>query len=46
MEFLEFTQESESYVIAEFFKAQVLSKMRFAMTEKYPTLHVMKALSD
>jgi hypothetical protein len=46
MAFLEFTQERYASVTAEFFKAEVLAKVTFAMSEKYPALRVMKAVTD
>jgi exosome complex RNA-binding protein Csl4 len=44
MECLEATQERDASVTAEFVKAEVLAKMTFAMSEKDPTLRVMKAV--
>jgi hypothetical protein len=32
--------------MAEFVKAEVLAKVSFTMSEKYPTLRVTKAVSD
>jgi hypothetical protein len=46
MEFLESTQERDASVTAEFFKAEVLAKVTFAMSEKDPALRVMKAVVD
>jgi hypothetical protein len=46
MEFLEFTQERDASVTAEFVKAEVLAKVTFDMSEKYPALRVMKAVAD
>jgi hypothetical protein len=46
MEFLEFTQECDASVTAEFVKAEVLAKVTFAMSEKDPALRVMKAVAD
>jgi hypothetical protein len=46
MEFLESTQVSDASVTAEFVKAEVLAKVTFAMSEKDPALHVMKAVAD
>jgi hypothetical protein len=46
MEFLEFTQERDASVTAEFVKAEVLAKVTFAMSEKDSALRVMKAVAD
>jgi hypothetical protein len=46
MEFLETTQEREACVTAEFVKVEVLAKVTFAVSEKYPALRVMKAVAD
>jgi hypothetical protein len=46
MEFLESAQERDASVTAEFFKAEVLAKVTFAMSEKDPALRVMKAVAD
>jgi hypothetical protein len=46
MEFLESTQERDASVAAEFVKAEVLAKVKFAMPEKDPALCVMKAVAD
>jgi hypothetical protein len=46
MEFLESIQELDASVTAEFFKAEELAKVTFAMSEKDPALRVMKAVSD
>jgi hypothetical protein len=46
MEFLQSTQERDASVTAEFFKAEVLAKVSFAMSEKDPALRVMKAVAD
>jgi hypothetical protein len=46
MEYLESTQERDATVIAEFVKAEVLAKVKFAIWEKNPSLRVMKAVSD
>jgi hypothetical protein len=46
MEFLESTQERDASVTADFVKAEVLAKVTFAMSEKDPTLRVMKAVAD
>jgi hypothetical protein len=46
MDFLESTQERDASVTAEFVKAEVLAKVKFAMSEKDPALHVMKAYAD
>jgi hypothetical protein len=46
MEFLESTQEHDVSVTAEFVKAEVLAKVKFAMSEKDPALRVMKAVAD
>jgi hypothetical protein len=40
MDFLESTQERDASVTAEFVKAEVLAKVTFAMSEKYPALRV------
>jgi hypothetical protein len=46
MEFLESTQEHDASVTAEFFKAEVLAKVTFAMSEKDAVLRFMKAVTD
>jgi hypothetical protein len=46
LEFLESTQECDASVTAEFVKAEVLAKVKFAMSEKDPALLVMKAIAD
>jgi hypothetical protein len=46
MEFLEFKHERDASVIAEFVKAEVLAKVKFAVSEKNPALRVMKAVAD
>jgi hypothetical protein len=46
MEFLESTQGRDASVTAEFFKAEVLAKVTFAMSEKDPALRVLKAVAD
>jgi hypothetical protein len=46
MELLESTQERDSSFTAEFVKAEVLTIVMFAMSEKDPALRVMKAVSD
>jgi hypothetical protein len=46
MELLESTKERDASVTAEFVKAEVLAKVTFAMSEKDPTLRVMKAVAD
>jgi hypothetical protein len=46
MDFLEFTQEFDASVTAEFVKAEVLAKLTFALSEKDPALRVMKAVAD
>jgi hypothetical protein len=46
IKFLESTQERDASVTAEFFKAEVLAKVTFAMSEKDPALRVMKAVND
>jgi hypothetical protein len=46
MEFLEFTQEFDASVTAEFVKAEVLAKVTFSMSERDPALRVMKAVAD
>jgi uncharacterized membrane protein YgcG len=46
MAFLEFTQERDASVTAEFVKAEVLAKVSFTMSEKDPALRVMKAVAD
>jgi hypothetical protein len=46
MKFLGFTQEHDASFTAEFVKAEVLAKVTFAMSEKYPSLRVMKAVAD
>jgi hypothetical protein len=44
MEFLEFTQECDASVTAEFVKAEVLAKVTFAMSEKDLALRVIRQL--
>jgi hypothetical protein len=39
-------KERDESVTAEFVKVEVLAKVTFAMSEKYPALRVMKAVSD
>jgi hypothetical protein len=46
MKFLEFIQERDASLPAEFVKAKVLAKVTFAMSEKDPALRVMKAVAD
>jgi hypothetical protein len=46
MEFLEYTQERDASVTAEFVKAEVLATVTIAMSEKYQALRVMKAVAD
>jgi hypothetical protein len=46
MEFLESTKERDASVTAEFVKAEVLTKLTFAMSEKDPALRVIKAVAD
>jgi hypothetical protein len=46
IEFLETTQERDASVTAEFVKAEELSKVTFAMSEKDPALRIMKAVAD
>jgi hypothetical protein len=46
MEFLESTQERDESVTAEFNKAEVLAKVTFAMSEKDPSLRVMKEVAE
>jgi hypothetical protein len=46
MEFLESTQERDPSVTAEFFKAEVLAKVTFALSQKNPVLLVMKPVAD
>jgi hypothetical protein len=46
IEFIESIQERDSSTTAEFVKAEVLAKVTFAMSEKDPTLRVMKAVAD
>jgi hypothetical protein len=46
MKFLESTQERDASVTAEFFKAEVLARVTFAMLEKDPALRVMKTVAD
>jgi hypothetical protein len=45
MELLEFTQERDASVTAEFVKAEVLAKVTFAMSKNDPALRVMKAVA-
>jgi hypothetical protein len=44
MEFLECTQERDASVTAEFVKAEVLTKVSFTLSEKYPALRVTKQM--
>jgi hypothetical protein len=46
MECLEFTQDRDAVVTAEFVKAELLAKVTFAMSEKDPALRVNKAVAD
>jgi hypothetical protein len=46
MEFLDPTQERDESVTAEFVKAEVLAKVKFAISEKDPALRVMKTVAD
>jgi hypothetical protein len=46
MEFLESTQERDASVTAEFVKAEVLTKVTFAMSENDPALRVKKTVAD
>jgi hypothetical protein len=46
LEFLESTQELDASVTGEFVKAEVLAKVTFAMSKKYPSLRIMKAVAD
>jgi hypothetical protein len=46
MEFLESTQERDASITVEFFKAEVLAEVTFAMSEKDPALRFMKAVAD
>jgi hypothetical protein len=46
MEYLESTQEISAFVTAEHFKAEVLAKVSFTMSEKDPALRVTKAVAD
>jgi uncharacterized membrane protein YgcG len=46
MKFIEFTQERDASVTAEFVKAEVLAKVTFAMSEKDPSLRIIKAVAD
>jgi hypothetical protein len=46
MDFLESTQTRYASVTAEFVKAEVLTQVTFAMSEKDPALRVMKAVAD
>jgi hypothetical protein len=46
MEFLKSTQERDASVTAEFFMAEVLAGVTFAMSEKDPALRNMKAVAD
>jgi hypothetical protein len=45
MEYLESMQEGSASVTAEYFKAEVLAKVSFAMSEKDPALRVTKAVT-
>jgi hypothetical protein len=46
MEVLEYTQERDASVIAEFVKAELLTKVTFAMSGKDPAMRVMKGVAD
>jgi hypothetical protein len=46
MEFLESSQARDASVTAEFVKAEVLTKVAFAMSENDPALRVTKAVAD
>jgi hypothetical protein len=46
MEYLGSTQEREASVTADFFKAEVLAKVSFTISEKDPSLLVTKAVAD
>jgi hypothetical protein len=46
MKFLESTQERDESVSAVLVKAEVLAKVKFAMSEKDPALRVIKAVAD
>jgi hypothetical protein len=46
MDFLESTQGRDASVTAEFFKAEVLATVTFAMSEMDPALRVIKAVVD
>jgi hypothetical protein len=46
MKFLESTQEPDASVTAVFVKAKLLAKVTFAISEKDPSLRVMKAVAD
>jgi hypothetical protein len=46
MEYLESTQERSASVTAEYFKAEVLAKVSFSMSEKDPGLRVTKKVAD
>jgi hypothetical protein len=45
-EYLEYTQERDASVTAEYVKAEVLAKVSYTMSEKYPALRVTKAVAD
>jgi hypothetical protein len=46
MKFLDSIKERDASVTAEFFKAEVLAKVTFSMSEKVPPLRVTEAVSD
>jgi hypothetical protein len=46
MEFLEFTEERDASVTAEFVKAEVLANVSFAISAKDPALRVTKPIAD
>jgi hypothetical protein len=46
MEYLESTQVRSAAVTAEYFKAEVLAKVSFTMSERDPALRVTKAVAD
>jgi hypothetical protein len=46
LKYMEYTQERDASVTAEFFTAEVLAKVSFTISHRNPSLGVMKAISD
>jgi hypothetical protein len=46
MEYLESTQDQDAPVTVDFFRAEVLERMSFTMSEKDPALRVTRAVAD